>query len=242
MGPPGREAWAQRLAAFRASPAAFLAGPDGEDLGRALLDDLRSERPSEPTKESVRRPTTPESPRALPAPASGPARNRRASNMDGCDEESVEKERVHLRPGSLCDAAPGTLHLLPCEVPGSQPAPVGRFFTPAIRPGPDGLQVSFRGRSLRGEEVAVPPGLAGFVIEMEAGAEAARRRDFEDGRPAGAAGRLERDFDRFLGATATFSSFTLWGLETPPGPDAKVRGALAWPSLAAAIHAPVPGD
>lgn len=53
MGPPGREAWAQRLAAFRASPAAFLAGPDGEDLGRALLDDLRSERPSEPTKVSL---------------------------------------------------------------------------------------------------------------------------------------------------------------------------------------------
>lgn len=90
------------------------------------------------SQEPVRRPTTPESPRALPAPASGPARNRRDSDMDGCDEESVEKERVHLRPGSLCDAAPGTLHLLPCEVPGSRPAPVGRFFTPAIRPGPDG--------------------------------------------------------------------------------------------------------
>lgn len=27
----------------------------------------------------------------------------------------------------------------------------------------------------------------------------------------------------------------LWGLETIPGPDAKVRGALTWPSLAAAV-------
>ncbi|EQB77719.1 hypothetical protein CB1_000429057 [Camelus ferus] len=40
--------------------------------------------------------------------------------------------------------------------------------------------------------------------------------------------------DRFIQATSSFSSFTLWGLETIPGPDAKVRGALNWPSLAAA--------
>lgn len=30
-----------------------------------------------------------------------------------------------------------------------------------------GLQVSFRGRGLRGEEVAVPPGFAGFVMVTE---------------------------------------------------------------------------
>ncbi|KAJ1076326.1 hypothetical protein K5549_021533, partial [Capra hircus] len=52
---------------------------------------------------------------------------------------------------------------------------------------------------------------------------------------------LERDFDGLIGtSTACFSSFTLWGLESIPGPEAKVRGALTWCTLAAAIHAQVP--
>ncbi|XP_014410417.1 ribonuclease H2 subunit C [Camelus ferus] len=131
--------------------------------------------------------------------------------MESSDEDAVEERRVQLRPV--------TLHLLPCDVPVNRPAPVGRFFTPAIRQSPDGLEVSFRGRSLRGEEMVVPPGLVGYVMVTE-----------------------EKGEDRFIQATSSFSSFTLWGLETIPGPDAKVRGALNWPSLAAAIHAKVPED
>lgn len=50
MGPLSRETWAQRLGAFRASPSAFMAGPEGEDLGRDLLSDLRCEKLSEQTK------------------------------------------------------------------------------------------------------------------------------------------------------------------------------------------------
>ncbi|KAM4845169.1 AP-5 complex subunit beta-1 [Thomomys bottae] len=53
MGPPNRDAWAQRLGAFRDSPAAFVAGAEAEDLGRDLLRDLRSEKLSEPTKVSL---------------------------------------------------------------------------------------------------------------------------------------------------------------------------------------------
>ncbi|XP_036272423.1 AP-5 complex subunit beta-1 isoform X1 [Pipistrellus kuhlii] len=53
MGPLSREAWAQLLGAFRASPSAFMAAPEGEDLGRDLLSDLRSEKLSEPTKVSM---------------------------------------------------------------------------------------------------------------------------------------------------------------------------------------------
>ncbi|XP_015974892.2 AP-5 complex subunit beta-1 isoform X2 [Rousettus aegyptiacus] len=53
MGPLSRETWAQRLGAFRASPSAFMAGPEGEDLGRDLLSDLRSEKLSEQTKVSL---------------------------------------------------------------------------------------------------------------------------------------------------------------------------------------------
>lgn len=58
--------------------------------------------------------------------------------MESGDEADVVKHRVHLRPTSLRHAAPATLHLLPCEVPVNRPAPVERFFTPAIRQGPDG--------------------------------------------------------------------------------------------------------
>uniref|UniRef100_A0A8C9D299 AP-5 complex subunit beta-1 n=1 Tax=Panthera leo TaxID=9689 RepID=A0A8C9D299_PANLE len=53
MGPLSRETWAQRLGAFRASPSAFMAGPEGEDLGRDLLSELRSEKLSEQTKVSL---------------------------------------------------------------------------------------------------------------------------------------------------------------------------------------------
>ncbi|XP_076971807.1 AP-5 complex subunit beta-1 [Tamandua tetradactyla] len=53
MGPLSRESWAQRLRAFRASPSAFLAGPEGEGLGRDLLSDLRSEKLGEQTKVSL---------------------------------------------------------------------------------------------------------------------------------------------------------------------------------------------
>ncbi|XP_007128248.1 ribonuclease H2 subunit C [Physeter macrocephalus] len=171
--------------------------------------------------------------------------------MESSDGEAVDKRRVHLRPVTLRDPAPVLLHLLPCEVLVNRPAPVGLFFTPAIRQGPDGLEVSFRGRSLRGEEVVVPPGLVGYVMIEEKGEVLLGKQDFSEGmaddeqeerelvEPPEA---LERDFDRFIGATASFSSFTLWGLETIPGPDAKVRGALTWPSLAAAIHAQVPED
>ncbi|XP_027799982.2 ribonuclease H2 subunit C [Marmota flaviventris] len=173
--------------------------------------------------------------------------------MECRGEAVVEKERIHLRPVTLCDATPATLHLLPCEVLVNGPAPVGRFFTPAVRQGPDGLQVSFRGRSLRGEEAAVPPGFTGYVMVTEDRGERLKgKQDFSGNSESDpeedeqelveAPESLEREFDRFIGATGSFSSFTLWGLETAPGPDAKVLGALAWPSLAEAIHAQVPED
>lgn len=50
MGTLSRGTWAQRLDAFRVSPSAFMEGPEGEDLGRDLLNDLRSEKLSEQTK------------------------------------------------------------------------------------------------------------------------------------------------------------------------------------------------
>ncbi|XP_068922461.1 ribonuclease H2 subunit C isoform X1 [Petaurus breviceps papuanus] len=135
---------------------------------------------------------------------------------------------IRLQPSSVRAAAPTPLHLLPCEIQHDGPAAVSRFFSPAIRPGPSGARsmrgpvVSFRGRSLRGEEVMLPSGYVGLVL---------REEDKGKGPE-----------DRTVQAIGTFSSFTLWGLETPPGPDARMHGALSWPSLATAIHAPVAED
>jgi len=122
--------------------------------------------------------------------------------MESSDEAAVEKCRIHLRPGTLRDAAHATLHLLPCEVLVIGPAPVERFFTPAIRQGPDGLEVSFRGRRLRGEEVVLPPGLEGYVMVMEEKGEVLLGKDFSEGSSklreqqelAAPPEALERDF------------------------------------------------
>ncbi|EHB04870.1 Ribonuclease H2 subunit C [Heterocephalus glaber] len=164
--------------------------------------------------------------------------------MESGDESAMEKQRVHVRPATLHDSSPATLHLLPCEVLANRFAPVGRFFTPAIRQGADGLHVSFRGRSLRGEEVSVPPGLTGYVMVTEKREGLIGKQDFRGSENNGEEAQepLERGFDQFIGATGSFSCFTVWGLETVPGPEAKVWGALTWPTLAAAIHAQVPED
>nr|XP_019810677.1 PREDICTED: ribonuclease H2 subunit C [Bos indicus] len=160
--------------------------------------------------------------------------------MENSYEETIDKRRVHLRPDTLRDPAPASLHLLPCEVPVNRPS-----LRPSLRLPPPGLEASFRGRSLRGEEVVVPPGFVGYVVTEEKAEVLMGKQDDHERQeqellePPEA---LERDCDRFMGATASFSSFTVWGLESIPGPDAKLRGALSWPSLAAAIHAQVPED
>ncbi|XP_007502744.1 ribonuclease H2 subunit C [Monodelphis domestica] len=129
---------------------------------------------------------------------------------------------IRLQPGSLSAAEPTPLHLLPCKIQHNGPAAISRFFSPTIRPGPSGPVVSFRGRSLHGEEVTVPPGYVGLVLREE--------------------DKSEGSEDRTVQAMSSFSSFTLWGLEAPPGRDARIHGALTWPSLATAIHAPVANE
>lgn len=63
-------------------------------------------------------------------------------------------------------------------------APLGleQAFTEALRLPPSGLEVSFRGRSLRGEEVEVPPGLVGYVmVTEEKGEVSIEKQDFSEG-------------------------------------------------------------
>lgn len=74
--------------------------------------------------------------------------------------------------------------------------------TETLRPPPTGLEVSFRGRRLRGEEVVLPPGLEGYVMVMEEKGEVLLGKDFSEGSSklreqqelAAPPEALERDF------------------------------------------------
>lgn len=104
--------------------------------------------------------------------------------MESGDEKTVEKCRVHLRPGTLHDAALATLHLLPCEVLVSGPAPVERFFTPAMRQGPDGES------SLPDYGSRQPPRLRRTLLGEE------RREDSWGSWSTGGGGRAPRGLPR----------------------------------------------
>ncbi|KAK1345699.1 hypothetical protein QTO34_008163 [Cnephaeus nilssonii] len=158
--------------------------------------------------------------------------------MESSEEEDMEKHCIHLCPVTL------RTRCTSCTVKSGLTGPPlwGAFSPrPSVR-----VPMDSKGRSLRGEEVEVPPGLLGYVMLMEE--KSVGKQDFSAGsdkdeqelvEPPEA---LERDFDRFIRASASFSCFTLWGLESIPGPDAKVRAALTWPSLPEAIHKQVPQD
>ncbi|KAK1331216.1 hypothetical protein QTO34_009165 [Cnephaeus nilssonii] len=109
-----------------------------------------------------------------------------------------------------------------------------------LRPGPDGLEVSFQGRSLRGEEVEVPPGLLGYVMVMEE--KSVGKQDFSAGSDKDeqelveAPEALERDFDGFIRASASFSRFTLWGLESIPGPSRRLLKGLVHQRTGTQLH------
>ncbi|KAM9302245.1 ribonuclease H2 subunit C [Gastrophryne carolinensis] len=128
---------------------------------------------------------------------------------------------ARLDVSGLRAASPEVLHLLPCVIQRLGPAKVSEFFEPAVRDGPAGKEVSFRGKSLRGQEVAIPEGYMGIVLK-------------EDQKP-----RSEDEEERRLTVRSTFRSFTQWNLETPPSADDVLVMSMAWPEFASAVHAPV---
>ncbi|KAM5138550.1 ribonuclease H2 subunit C [Mantella aurantiaca] len=134
--------------------------------------------------------------------------------------ESRAASCARLEIGTLPSAVREPLHLLPCVIQSQGAANVREFFTPALREGSGGKEVSFRGRILRGQEVTVPDGYMGIVLK-------------EDNKP------FSEEEDRSLTVRSSFQSFTQWNLETPPSADDVLVMSLSWPKIAAAIHAPV---
>ncbi|XP_042705690.1 ribonuclease H2 subunit C [Chrysemys picta bellii] len=133
---------------------------------------------------------------------------------------SESSSPIRLDLSSLREAPQDVLHLLPCEVEHNGSAPVARYFTPAIRQGSQEKSVSFRGRSLKGQEVIVPQGYVGLVLK-------------EDQRPC------TEEEERTVRLKSTFGTLTVWNLERAPSADDGLLLALSWPGIAEAIHAPV---
>uniref|UniRef100_A0A8C4Y9H4 Uncharacterized protein n=1 Tax=Gopherus evgoodei TaxID=1825980 RepID=A0A8C4Y9H4_9SAUR len=133
---------------------------------------------------------------------------------------SESSSPIRLDLSSLRGAPQDVLHLLPCEVEHNGSAPVDRYFTPAIRQGSQEKSVSFRGRSLKGQEVMVPQGYVGLVLK-------------EDQRPC------TEEEERTVRLKSTFGTLTVWNLERAPSADDGLLLALNWPGIAEAIHAPV---
>ncbi|XP_078392539.1 ribonuclease H2 subunit C [Cetorhinus maximus] len=127
---------------------------------------------------------------------------------------------IELDLSSVKDPPRDGLHLLPAEVRSDGDANVRQYFTAAVRESDGEMQVSFRGRALRGRDLPVPLGYVGLVLK-------------EDHEPC-----LEEE-DRRVRVKSAFSSVTYWNLETPPTADDSVVMAMSWTQLAEAIHAPV---
>ena len=84
------------------------------------------------------------------------------------------------------------------------------------------LEAGFRGRFMKGSEMALPDGFGGAVLER-------RTPACDGGEPSAAVWT----------AAATFSSFHCWNHDTAPAPTDGVRRAMEWAALAAHIHRPV---
>ncbi|XP_053575990.1 ribonuclease H2 subunit C [Bombina bombina] len=134
--------------------------------------------------------------------------------------ESCAPSCIHINLQTLPSAAQEPMHLLPCEIQREGPANIDKYFSPAILDGKVGKEVSFRGRSLRGQEVTVPSGYLGIVLR-------------EDHKPC------SDEEDRSLTVRSTFNSFTQWNLETPPSADDAIMMSMMWSKIASAIHEPV---
>ncbi|CAI9620026.1 unnamed protein product, partial [Staurois parvus] len=134
-------------------------------------------------------------------------------SSDMTDSRAAPCARLELH--TLSSATQEPLHLLPCVIQRQGAARVTEYFTPAMREASGGKEVSFRGRMLRGQEVAVPEGYMGIVLK-------------EDNKP------FSEEEDRSLTVRTTFQSFTQWNLETPPSADDVLVMSLAWPKIAAA--------
>ena len=115
-------------------------------------------------------------------------------------------------------------HLLPAQIQHTGPAAVSTYFKPTQQQDAEGrpsglLKATFRGRQLVGEEVPLPAGYMGTVLQDTLAAEIA---DGEERRWVTRAG---------------FDTITYWKHDDLPQSNDPVRKALEWAALADVLHA-----
>lgn len=120
------------------------------------------------------------------------------------------------------DPAPATVHLLPCEIEYTGPAPVSQYFKPkpaAKKGAAEGtMEACFRGRQLRGVEVKPPAGYSGAVLQDTVNASVG------DGE------------QRKWLHKSSFDSFTYWKHGEAPVGDEPPFKAMRLAGLASALH------
>ncbi|TSQ81059.1 Ribonuclease H2 subunit C [Bagarius yarrelli] len=70
-----------------------------------------------------------------------------------------------LQLGSVDQARDSAVHQLPCDIEHDGAAQVHRFFAATVKQRKHEKTVSFRGRSLKGQDVTPPDGYSGLVLK-----------------------------------------------------------------------------
>ncbi|KAI5895850.1 uncharacterized protein SCHCODRAFT_01122653 [Schizophyllum commune H4-8] len=153
--------------------------------------------------------------------------------------------------------APSTSNTMDTAVPSSVPAPASTTNPSASSQTSKRLVSSFRGRTVHGLRVDVPPGYLGVVLRADGKPATSRPRGTRPqkgrrGRNGAASEEGEEDAmmpeddeatedtrpSRVLNPASQFSSFMVWGADIPvdEGRDDYIRALTEWTALAEEIH------
>ena len=118
-------------------------------------------------------------------------------------------------------------HLLPAQIMHTGAAEVNIYFKPTQPQDANGqpsgpLKATFRGRQLVGEQMPLPEGYTGTVLQDTLAAD------------------IGDDEERRWVAKASFDKVTYWKHDELPQPSDPVRKALEWAALAEVLHADTP--
>ncbi|KAL9136021.1 MAG: hypothetical protein Q9175_002759 [Cornicularia normoerica] len=130
-----------------------------------------------------------------------------------------------------------TPNILPCRIHHEGPIDASpRYWAPETAK--DGkLEAYFRGRKLRGQEIDVPQGYRGVVVQ-EAGKERTAFRTTDRGGLE-VEGDEELEEDTVLNEIGSFEKVIIWNHESMvDGDDAFVKGLSEWIGFAQVMHAP----
>ncbi|KAK3925149.1 Ribonuclease H2 subunit C [Frankliniella fusca] len=113
------------------------------------------------------------------------------------------------------------IHYMPCEIKADGPANVSRYFKPIDNEkDPKFKKASFRGRPLHGEEISLPAGYRGLVVQ-------------EAKQP------LVENVERTMHVSNMFDRLTYWNWDKIPSANDPFISALSWIDISEALHSPI---